>query len=143
MRVWVDGPEQPVAMTCSFFLEENRHGGGRFYILHGFGFAAKAVRRLCAFLSITGPWNDGEQDQNKGKHTPPRWWRLNLPHFLKKKRNSLCSQSIVLGNWKHQGSWGGDCKIEWGKVEAKSRRLEIGHKSVMVRISYGTSLIKL
>lgn len=79
---------------------------------------------------------------NKGKHTSPRWWRLNLPLFLKKKRNSLCSRSVVLGNWKLQGSWGGDCKIEWGEVEAK-RRLEIGHKSVMVRISYGTSLIKL
>lgn len=46
--------------TCSFYLEENRHRGPRFYIVQGFGFAAKAVRRLCAFLSIPAPWNDGE-----------------------------------------------------------------------------------
>lgn len=55
MRVLVDGPEQPVAMTSSFFLEENRHGGARFFILDGFG-CEKAV---CIF-DITAPWNDGE-----------------------------------------------------------------------------------
>lgn len=70
---------------------------------------------------------------NKGKHTPPRWWRLNLPLFLKKKRNSLCS--LICSTWELETSgcsWGGGCKIEWGEMEIKSR-LEIGHKSVMVR----------
>lgn len=96
----------------------------RFYILHRFGFVAKAVRRPCAFLSVTGPWNDeewevAESNPANKESTPPRWWRLNLPLLLKKKRNSLCS--LICSTWELETSgWlGGDCKTEWGERKQK------------------------
>lgn len=149
MRAWVDGPEQPAPVTpvVSTWRKTGVEGWDFiFYIdlallprlsedcVHFWASLRLGMMGSRRLLRVT-QWTKKAHPQGGGGLIYPFSW---------KRRETVCAVwTVVRGNWKHQGSWGGDCKTEWSEMEAKGRRLGIGHKSVMVRISYGTSLIKL
>lgn len=150
MRAWVDGSEQPAPVTpvVSTWRKTGMEGWDfMFYMdlallprlsedcVHFWASLLLGMMGSRRWLRVTQRTKESTHPQGGGGLIYPFSW---------KRKETVCTvYSLVLGNWKHQGSRGGDCKIEWSEMEAKSRRLEIRHKSVMGRVSYGTSLIKL